>query len=165
MVHKWCTLFEFIMSCACSYIHISPNTQTTIYIGMHTWFTSDAHCSNLQSQLYTPTYTDIILKPTIAIRIYGWFASDVQCSSSQHQVYISSYTRTHITQKTTYIRMHARFASDAHCRVHKKKLRVYSHKRTPHNTQNTIDVRMHEWVISDALFEFRILNVYTHIRT
>ena len=49
-VLKYCTLFETTTPVVYSYIHvhISPNTQTTTDIMMHTWFTSDAQLHTVQ---------------------------------------------------------------------------------------------------------------------
>ena len=63
VVHRLCTLFEFTIPCVYSYIHIriSPSTQTTIAVRMHTWFTSETHCSSSVSYGYIPhTHTTIL---------------------------------------------------------------------------------------------------------
>ena len=136
-------MFESTVPVVHSYIpiNISPNTQTTVGIRMHTWFTSNAHC--LSSQSHDP-YTHNTQTP-IDNRMCIWFTSDAHGSSPLSPVYLSTYTH-HVMHKLLYTSgcmLGSQVVITIRVRYHK----CIFHMHRPHNT---IGIRMHEWFASDA---------------
>ena len=79
------------------------------------WFTTDAHCSSSQPQVYIPETHIHYNQRTKDIRIHAWFASYGHCWSPLCRVYIPTYTHISPNSQTTLdVRMHACFTSYAH---------------------------------------------------
>ena len=110
MIHNWCKLFETTVRSVYCYINTPHNTQTTIDVSIHEWFTSDEQCSNPLSQCifrhtHTTLYTNCY-RHQDAFMVHNW------CTLFDFRIPGIYSTNTPRTQSTIRNRMHAWFTID-----------------------------------------------------
>ena len=116
LVNKWGWPLEFTIQSVCNHLHTMFKLQ---YHHDACWFTSDAHCSSLTSQVYIPNaYT------TYYSNYYIYQDARMVCERCMPleftitSVYMHVRKKHHNIQTTIDIMVYAWFTSDAHSLVH-----------------------------------------------
>ena len=121
--------------------HTPHNSETTIDIRVHVWFTSDTTVLEFTIPNVYSTYTHNT-QSAIDVRMHGSQVMHTVCVRSAKLIW---HMRTHNTKNTIDMRMHAWFTvDDAHCSSPLYLVYIPTYTYTYHLIlQTTTDIRMH----------------------